>query len=145
MNPSPSRAPWQVWYVALARTATSRVVGFSFLIPLIATTIAVLAGQETLSLGLVLGALAVLESRAGGGTPDPVLTAYGLSLGTTAALAASTGDRWTAVGGALFLASDAAIVVRPHLPRRAQPAAEAFVLLGYAAAQALLVDRLAGA
>jgi drug/metabolite transporter (DMT)-like permease len=35
-------------------------VGFSFLIPLLATTIAVLAGQETLSPGLVLGALAVL-------------------------------------------------------------------------------------
>ena len=49
-----------LWYVALARTATSRVVGFSFLIPLIATTIAVLAGQETLSPSLVLGALAVL-------------------------------------------------------------------------------------
>jgi drug/metabolite transporter (DMT)-like permease len=49
-----------LWYVALARTATSRVVGFSFLIPLIATTIAVLAGQETLSPALVLGALAVL-------------------------------------------------------------------------------------
>ena len=49
-----------LWYVALARTATARVVGFSFLIPLLATTIAVLAGQETLSPGLVLGALAVL-------------------------------------------------------------------------------------
>jgi drug/metabolite transporter (DMT)-like permease len=35
-------------------------VGFFFLIPLIATTIAVLAGQETLSPSLVLGALAVL-------------------------------------------------------------------------------------
>lgn len=49
-----------LWYVALARTATARVVGFSFLIPLIATTIAVLAGQETLTPALVVGALAVL-------------------------------------------------------------------------------------
>ena len=46
--------------MALARTATARVVAFSFLIPLIATTIAVLAGQETLSPSLVLGAVAVL-------------------------------------------------------------------------------------
>ena len=49
-----------LWYVALARTATARVVPFSFLIPVIATTIAVLAGQETLTPSLVLGAVAVL-------------------------------------------------------------------------------------
>jgi drug/metabolite transporter (DMT)-like permease len=49
-----------LWYMALARTATARVVAFSFLIPLIATTIAVLAGQETLTLSLALGAVAVL-------------------------------------------------------------------------------------
>jgi drug/metabolite transporter (DMT)-like permease len=53
-----------LWYVALSRTATTRVVGFSFLIPLIATTIAILAGQETLTLPLVLGALAVLAGVA---------------------------------------------------------------------------------
>jgi drug/metabolite transporter (DMT)-like permease len=49
-----------LWYVALSRTATARVVVFSFLIPLIATGIAVLAGQETLSASLALGAAAVL-------------------------------------------------------------------------------------
>jgi drug/metabolite transporter (DMT)-like permease len=49
-----------LWYVALARIATSRVVAFSFLVPLIATAIAVLAGQETLSPSFVLGAMAVL-------------------------------------------------------------------------------------
>jgi drug/metabolite transporter (DMT)-like permease len=49
-----------LWYMALARTATARVVAFSFLIPLIATGIAVLAGQETLTPSLVLGAAAVL-------------------------------------------------------------------------------------
>ena len=53
-----------LWYVALARTATTRVVGFSFLIPLIATTIAVLAGQETLTASLALGAIAVLAGVA---------------------------------------------------------------------------------
>jgi drug/metabolite transporter (DMT)-like permease len=53
-----------LWYVALARTATTRVVGFSFLIPLIATTIAVLTGQETLTASLALGALAVLAGVA---------------------------------------------------------------------------------
>ena len=49
-----------LWYMALARTATTRVVAFSFLIPLIATTIAILAGQETLTPSLALGAIAVL-------------------------------------------------------------------------------------
>jgi drug/metabolite transporter (DMT)-like permease len=49
-----------LWYMALARTATVRVVAFSFLIPLIATLIAVLAGQETLTPSLALGGAAVL-------------------------------------------------------------------------------------
>jgi drug/metabolite transporter (DMT)-like permease len=47
-------------YVALARAATSRVVGVSFLVPLIAATIAILAGQEVLTVSFVLGAAAVL-------------------------------------------------------------------------------------
>jgi drug/metabolite transporter (DMT)-like permease len=49
-----------LWYMALARTATARVVAFSFLIPLIATALAVQTGQETLTASLVLGAAAVL-------------------------------------------------------------------------------------
>jgi drug/metabolite transporter (DMT)-like permease len=53
-----------LWYVALSRTATTRVVGFSFLIPVVAVTIAVLTGQETLSLALALGATAVLAGVA---------------------------------------------------------------------------------
>jgi len=53
-----------LWYVALARTSTTRVVGFSFLIPLVATTIAILAGQETLTVSLVGGAAAVLAGVA---------------------------------------------------------------------------------
>jgi drug/metabolite transporter (DMT)-like permease len=53
-----------LWYVALARTATARVVGFSFLVPVIATTIGVLAGQETLTLSLAMGGAAVLAGVA---------------------------------------------------------------------------------
>jgi drug/metabolite transporter (DMT)-like permease len=53
-----------LWYVALARTDTARVVVFSFLVPVIATTIAVLANQETLTPFLVLGAVAVLSGVA---------------------------------------------------------------------------------
>jgi drug/metabolite transporter (DMT)-like permease len=49
-----------LWYWALARRATARVVAFSYLIPLIATVIAVLAGQEALTVSLGLGAAAVL-------------------------------------------------------------------------------------
>ena len=49
-----------LWYWALARWATARVVAFSNLIPLVATAIAVVAGQEALSPALGLGALAVL-------------------------------------------------------------------------------------
>jgi len=49
-----------LWYIALARTATARVVTFSFLVPLIATTIATFAGQESLTPSLAFGAAAVL-------------------------------------------------------------------------------------
>jgi drug/metabolite transporter (DMT)-like permease len=49
-----------LWYWALARWATARVVAFSYLIPLVAAAIAVAAGQEALSASLVGGAAAVL-------------------------------------------------------------------------------------
>ncbi len=49
-----------LWYWALARWTTVRVVAFSNLIPLVATAIAIVAGQEALSPALGLGALAVL-------------------------------------------------------------------------------------
>jgi drug/metabolite transporter (DMT)-like permease len=49
-----------LWYWALARAATARVVAFSYLIPVLATVIAVLAGQESLSPPLALGVMAVL-------------------------------------------------------------------------------------
>jgi drug/metabolite transporter (DMT)-like permease len=49
-----------LWYWALARTATARVVSFSYLVPLIATAVSLAAGQEALTLPLVLGAVAVV-------------------------------------------------------------------------------------
>jgi drug/metabolite transporter (DMT)-like permease len=49
-----------LWYVALARSVTARVVVFSFLAPLIATVMAALAGQGALTPALVLGGAAVL-------------------------------------------------------------------------------------
>jgi drug/metabolite transporter (DMT)-like permease len=49
-----------LWYWALARTATARVVAFSYLIPVLAAAIAVAAGQDTFTASLALGAAAVL-------------------------------------------------------------------------------------
>jgi drug/metabolite transporter (DMT)-like permease len=49
-----------LWYWALARAATARVVAFSYLIPVVATAIAVAVGQEALSASLAVGAAAVL-------------------------------------------------------------------------------------
>jgi drug/metabolite transporter (DMT)-like permease len=49
-----------LWYWALARTATARVVSFSYMIPVIATALAIAAGQVSISLPLALGAAAVL-------------------------------------------------------------------------------------
>ncbi|KNX39255.1 hypothetical protein VV01_06685 [Luteipulveratus halotolerans] len=99
-----------------------------------------------------LAGLALLESRSGDGgvaAPDPVLTGYGVLLGSMAALAMGAPDSTragTQAGGAAFLASDATIIVREHLLRgpRAQAAAEAFVLASYTISQALLVDGLEG-
>jgi drug/metabolite transporter (DMT)-like permease len=53
-----------LWYMALARTTTARVVVFSFMIPVIAMTIAILAGQESLTPSLALGTAAVLSGVA---------------------------------------------------------------------------------
>jgi drug/metabolite transporter (DMT)-like permease len=49
-----------LWYWALAREATARVVAFSYMIPVIATAFALAAGQESLSASLLLGTAAVL-------------------------------------------------------------------------------------
>jgi drug/metabolite transporter (DMT)-like permease len=53
-----------LWYWVLARRATARVVAFSYLIPLIATAIAVAAGQEAPTVSLAVGAAAVLSGVA---------------------------------------------------------------------------------
>ncbi|AKU19039.1 hypothetical protein VV02_17260 [Luteipulveratus mongoliensis] len=96
-----------------------------------------------------LAGLAVLDS-AETRQPDPIVTAYGLLLGTMTAFA--TGGRPGArgmrhrisAGGAAFFASDATIMIREHLlhGRRTRAVAEAFVLVSYTAAQAALVDGL---
>lgn len=94
-----------------------------------------------------LAGLAVLDSD--GGAPDPVLTGYGLLLGSMSALAMSEGSsprhgRTIALGGALFLVSDAAIIVGERFAStpRAQAIASGVILSTYTAALALLVQGL---
>lgn len=99
--------------------------------------------------GTLLG-LAALDT-AKESKPDPVVTAYGVLLGTTGALALgmprSGGDvaigriPW---GGASFVASDAMILLGEQvLTGRAAQAGHGFVLATYALAQRWLVDGLA--
>jgi drug/metabolite transporter (DMT)-like permease len=49
-----------LWYWALARAATARVVSSSYLVPLVAAALSIAVGQETLSATLVVGAAAVI-------------------------------------------------------------------------------------
>ncbi|NYF99355.1 lysoplasmalogenase family protein [Janibacter cremeus] len=96
----------------------------------------------------VMGVLAVLDSD-GGGLPDPVLGGYGVLLGSMSALAMGEGGpprprRGVALGGALFLLSDAAIIVGQQYattPRR-RMVADGVILSTYTAALALLVHGL---
>jgi drug/metabolite transporter (DMT)-like permease len=65
-----------IWYWALARAATARVVAFSYLNPVVAAVIAVVLRQEAPTVALALGALAVLTGvtlagGAGGQTSKP--------------------------------------------------------------------------
>lgn len=94
-----------------------------------------------------LAGLAVLDSD--GGAPDPVLTGYGLLLGSMSALAMGDGGRARngreiALGGALFLVSDAAIIVGQRFAKTpgAQAISSGVVLSTYTAALALLVHGL---
>ena len=94
-----------------------------------------------------LAGLAVLDTD--GGAPDPVLTGYGLLLGSMAALAMGDGERprngrAVALGGALFLVSDAAIIVGQQYAKtpRAQAISSAVILSTYTAALGLLVHGL---
>ncbi|QNF93159.1 lysoplasmalogenase family protein [Janibacter sp. YB324] len=94
-----------------------------------------------------LAGLAVLDSD--GGAPDPVLTGYGLLLGSMSALAMGDGKRprhgrAVALGGALFLVSDAAIIVGQQYAKtpRAQAISSVVILSTYTAALGLLVHGL---
>ena len=95
----------------------------------------------------VMALLAVLDSD--GGLPDPVLGAYGVLLGAMSALALGEGGsprarHGVALGGALFLVSDAAIIIGQQYAttpgRRA--VADGVILSTYTAALALLVHGL---
>lgn len=95
----------------------------------------------------VMAALAALDSD--GGLPDPVLGGYGVLLGSMAALAMGEGGRprarrGVALGGGLFLLSDAAIIVGQHhaTSRGRRMVADGVILSTYTAALALLVNGL---
>lgn len=94
-----------------------------------------------------LAGLAVLDTD--GGAPDPVLTGYGLLLGSMSALAMGDGERprkrpAVALGGALFLVSDAAIIVGQQYAKtpRVQAISSVVILSTYTAALGLLVHGL---
>lgn len=95
----------------------------------------------------VMAGLAVLDSD--GGAPDPVLGTYGVLLGSMSALAMGEGGspragRAIALGGALFLLSDAAIIVGQQCadtPTK-RAVADGVVLSTYTAALGLLVHGL---
>lgn len=94
-----------------------------------------------------LAGLAVLDTD--GGAPDPVLTGYGLLLGSMSALAMGDGERprngrAVALGGALFLVSDAAIIVGQQYAKtpRTQAISSAVILSTYTSALGLLVHGL---
>lgn len=94
-----------------------------------------------------LAGLAVLDSD--GGIPDPVLGAYGVLLGSMSAVSMGEGSspgpgRAIALGGALFLLSDAAIIVGERFadtPTR-RALADGLILSTYTAALGLLVHGL---
>ena len=96
-----------------------------------------------------MAGLAVVDTLANGGEPDPVLSGYGALLGSMAALATSNGvsprrRRSVAIGGGLFLLSDATIIVGEHLAKtpRQEAVVSGIVMSTYAAALALLVHGL---
>ena len=53
-----------LWYWALARTSTARVLAYSYLTPVIAAAISIAVGQDAPSLALAVGALAVVAGVA---------------------------------------------------------------------------------
>ncbi|CAN7281197.1 lysoplasmalogenase family protein [Knoellia sp. LjRoot47] len=97
----------------------------------------------TAVVGSTLVGLAVVDTE-GGARPDLVLTAYGMLLGSMAALATSSGRRSVGWGGALFLLSDATIIVGEHVAKtpRQRAVVSGTIMATYAAALALLVHGL---
>ena len=131
----------------MRRGATSFAVQQAGLIRLLLGDGARPLPRSTAAAAGVMAALAVLDSD--GGLPDPVLGGYGALLGSMSALAMSEGEasparRGVAIGGALFLLSDAAIIVGEHYATtpRAQAISSAVILSTYTAALALLVHGL---
>lgn len=96
----------------------------------------------------VMSGIGALDLSTSGG-PDPVLSGYALLLGSMAALSIGDGGsprnrRIAALGGGLFLLSDATIIIGEHLsttPAR-KAVVSGIVLSTYTAALALLVHGL---
>ena len=87
-------------------------------------------------IGVVVALVWVCAPHAGG-LLLPVLL-YGLVLGLMAIMATGV-NAWTAVGGALFLISDALIALRAFVPGFEIPQGGFWVMVTYVAAQALIV------
>lgn len=85
----------------------------------------------------VVAALVWLCAPHAGGLLVPVLL-YGLILGLMAVVATGV-NTWTAVGGALFLISDALIALRAFVPDFDIPQGGFWVMVTYVTAQALIV------
>lgn len=97
--------------------------------------------------GAVMAGLGLLDSD--GRLPDPVIGSYGLLLGSMSALAMGEGSspragRAIALGGGLFLLSDAAIIVGQRFADTpgSRALADGVILSTYTAALALLVHGL---
>ncbi|WP_404386809.1 lysoplasmalogenase [Knoellia locipacati] len=106
-------------------------------------------GVPSAVVGGTLVGLAVVDTLAHGGEADPVLSGYGVLLGSMTTLATSDGmsprgRRAVALGGGLFLLSDATIVLGEHLAKssRHEVVVSGIVMATYAAALALLVHGL---
>lgn len=103
----------------------------------------------TAAVGGTMAAIGVIDTVANGGKPDPLIAGYGMLLGSMAALAMSDGTaahrrRSVLAGGALFLLSDAAIIVSERWATKpgGKALASGVILSTYTAALALLVHGL---
>ncbi|WP_156822569.1 lysoplasmalogenase family protein [Demetria terragena] len=98
--------------------------------------------RSSLPIAAVLAGLASLDT-AKQSAPDPIVTTYGVLLGAMAAHAAESADQRIRLGGIVFLASDAMILLREQVLKEGSNAAIAaglFVMATYAVAQRSLID-----